>query len=199
MKDLSPRFCIPINMPRPRGARLIEGFSPKLGRRLQFFEHATFAVWIGLGADPEVISLCERPTRMGLGKIDPIIDFWVRRTGGEEFQLVPHAPTRPHGNYPNLLRLSTSPAASLTLLQWHIHYAYHANPSCMRVSRPCASSRVADCQNYRHRSCRFIFFYVTAAIDALIRHGFELPAIIALRRLAGTVHRNVNASLPHVQ
>ena len=35
---------------------------------------------------------------------------------------------------------------------------------------------------------------INAAIDALIRHGFELPAIVALRRLAGTVHRNVNAT-----
>jgi hypothetical protein len=35
---------------------------------------------------------------------------------------------------------------------------------------------------------------INAAIDALIRHGFELPAIIALRRLSGTVHRSVNAT-----
>jgi hypothetical protein len=48
-------------MPRPRGARLIEGFSPKLGRRLQFFDHATFGVWIGLEATPDVITFCERP------------------------------------------------------------------------------------------------------------------------------------------
>lgn len=27
---------------------------------------------------------------MGPGKIDPVIDFWVRRASGEEFQLVPH-------------------------------------------------------------------------------------------------------------
>ena len=35
---------------------------------------------------------------------------------------------------------------------------------------------------------------INAAIDALIRHGFELPALVALRRLAGTVHRNINAT-----
>ncbi len=34
---------------------------------------------------------------------------------------------------------------------------------------------------------------INAAVDALIRHRFELPAIIALRRLAGTAHRRVNA------
>jgi len=35
---------------------------------------------------------------------------------------------------------------------------------------------------------------INAAIDALIRHGYELPALVALRRLAGTTHRNVNAT-----
>jgi hypothetical protein len=29
---------------------------------------------------------------------------------------------------------------------------------------------------------------INAAVDALVRHRFELPALIALRRLAGTVH-----------
>jgi hypothetical protein len=31
-----------------------------------------------------------------------------------------------------------------------------------------------------------------AAVDALVRHRFELPALIALRRLAGAVHSAVN-------
>ena len=35
---------------------------------------------------------------------------------------------------------------------------------------------------------------INSAIDALIRHGFELPALVALRRLAGTVHSNINAT-----
>ncbi len=35
---------------------------------------------------------------------------------------------------------------------------------------------------------------INAAVDALVRHRFELPALIALRRLAGTVHSEVNAA-----
>jgi hypothetical protein len=35
---------------------------------------------------------------------------------------------------------------------------------------------------------------INAAVDALVRHRFELPALIALRRLAGTVHSAVNAA-----
>ena len=35
---------------------------------------------------------------------------------------------------------------------------------------------------------------INSAVDALIRHGFELPALVALRRLAGTAHSNINAT-----
>jgi hypothetical protein len=34
---------------------------------------------------------------------------------------------------------------------------------------------------------------INAAVDALIRARFELPALIALRRLAGTAHSKVTA------
>ena len=35
---------------------------------------------------------------------------------------------------------------------------------------------------------------INLAIHALIRHGFELPALVALRRLEGTAHSNINAT-----
>ena len=35
---------------------------------------------------------------------------------------------------------------------------------------------------------------INSAIDALIRYGFELPALATLRRLAGTAHSNTNAA-----
>jgi hypothetical protein len=36
---------------------------------------------------------------------------------------------------------------------------------------------------------------INSAVDALIRYRCELPALIALRRLAGTAHSKVNASI----
>ena len=35
---------------------------------------------------------------------------------------------------------------------------------------------------------------INSAIDALIRHGFELPALATLRRLAGAAHSDINAA-----
>lgn len=35
---------------------------------------------------------------------------------------------------------------------------------------------------------------INSAIDALIRHGFELPALATLRRLAGTAHSDINTA-----
>src|ERR1035437_7702342 len=35
---------------------------------------------------------------------------------------------------------------------------------------------------------------INSAIDALIRHDFELPPLATLRRLAGTSHSNINAA-----
>ena len=34
---------------------------------------------------------------------------------------------------------------------------------------------------------------INSAFDALIRHGFELPALATLRRLAGNAHSTINA------
>ena len=85
MKDLAPRFLAPSSAARPRGARLIEGFSPKLGRRVTLFDHAAFATWIDLEADPEVVAFCERPALSGPQAPGASIDFWVRRFDGEEF------------------------------------------------------------------------------------------------------------------
>ncbi len=35
---------------------------------------------------------------------------------------------------------------------------------------------------------------INSAIDALIRHGFELPSLATLRRMAGTTHSDINAA-----
>jgi hypothetical protein len=84
MTDLSTGFTAPLDVPRSRGARRIEAFSPKLERRVQFFDHATFTQWIRLESDPTVLSLCERPRRMGTDPHARVIDFWVRHADDEE-------------------------------------------------------------------------------------------------------------------
>ena len=47
MKGLHARYSAPISTARPRASRLIEAYSPKLGRRIQLFDHkdAARAYW----------------------------------------------------------------------------------------------------------------------------------------------------------
>ena len=71
-------------MARPRGSRRLEAFSPKLARAIRLFDHATFEQWIRLEADPTAVSLCERPTRLGVNRDGRLIDFWVRHHDREE-------------------------------------------------------------------------------------------------------------------
>jgi hypothetical protein len=42
-EEFTARFIGPLASDRPRGGRLIEGFSPKLKRRVRLFSHASFA------------------------------------------------------------------------------------------------------------------------------------------------------------
>ena len=56
--------------------------------RLQFFNHATFAVWTALEATPDVIRFCKRPTRTGKDKSDPIVDLWVSRASTKNFYIL---------------------------------------------------------------------------------------------------------------
>lgn len=90
MKDFTTRFHAPLEVARPRGCRLLEAFSPKLTRPIRLFERASFEQWIRLEADPAVLSLCERPTRLGIKRDGRLIDFWVQRRNGEEMLLLGH-------------------------------------------------------------------------------------------------------------
>ena len=88
MNGLAPRFSSPVDVPRPRGSRLLEAFSPKLGRRVRLFDHAAFGQWIQLEADPSVLCLCERPQRLGVNGNGRLIDFWVERHDRAEMGVV---------------------------------------------------------------------------------------------------------------
>lgn len=87
MKGSAPRFVTPVSTPRPRGARLLTAFSPKLGRPVSAFDHVAFNQWVRLEADPSVITFCEHPCRAGTDDDGPLIDFWAARSD-EEVMLV---------------------------------------------------------------------------------------------------------------
>ena len=88
MNGSARRFGSPVDVPRPRGARLLEAFSPKLGRRVRLFNHAAFEQWIQLEADPSVLCLCEHPARLGVNGDGRSIDFWVQRHDQAEMLLL---------------------------------------------------------------------------------------------------------------
>ena len=123
MKDLAPRFAVPLEVPRSRGARLLEAYSPKLERRVQFFDHRSFEQWLRLEADPRVIALCERPTRVGPKTNDRIVDFWVRRADTQELIVVQTTssdtlPARVAGLPLHTVRLGDLAAASAWTNNW---------------------------------------------------------------------------------
>src|SRR5450755_190787 len=88
MNGSARRFGSPLDVHRPRGSRLLEAFSPKLGRRVCLFDHAAFGQWIELEADPSVLCLCERPERMGVNGNGRLVDFWVERHDRAEMLLL---------------------------------------------------------------------------------------------------------------
>jgi hypothetical protein len=87
MDDLA-RFSSPVSVARPRGSRLIEGFSPKLGRRLKCFGRHAFEQWIRLESNPTVLAFCERPIAWDQNGEQRIIDFWVRDRDQETLLVV---------------------------------------------------------------------------------------------------------------
>jgi hypothetical protein len=88
MKDLAARFASPIAATRPRGARLLEAYSPKLDRRVRFFDHLAFSQWIRLEADPGVLNFCERPARVARRPDSCLIDFWIQRADAQKLLLI---------------------------------------------------------------------------------------------------------------
>jgi len=78
----------PVALARPRGARRLEAFSPKLSRRMIFFRRMQMDQWILLEADPAVITFCERPGYVVVEDERRLADFWVRFSGRQELVIL---------------------------------------------------------------------------------------------------------------
>ena len=73
---------------RSRDERLIEAYSPKLGRRLQCFGEHAFKQWLRLESDPVVQTFCERPAMIDFAGKYRVADYWVRQADAEMFLIV---------------------------------------------------------------------------------------------------------------
>ncbi len=63
---LEPRFVQPAKGNRPRGSRLIEMYSVKLGRRVTAYSREQYEILLGVEIDSTVTIYCERPMLDGL-------------------------------------------------------------------------------------------------------------------------------------
>src|SRR5437899_418051 len=88
MNKNSARFQFAVSTARPRGIRVIESYSPKLGRRLQCFGDDAFRQWICLEADPSIQTFCERPAYLNSGDDKRLADFWTREQDRETLLLL---------------------------------------------------------------------------------------------------------------
>ncbi|MFX1670797.1 hypothetical protein PWR63_00550 [Paraburkholderia sp. A2WS-5] len=82
------KIAEPVALARPRGARRLEAFSPKLSRRMIFFRRVQLDQWILLEADPRVITFCERPGYVVVEDERRLADFWVRFSGRQELVIL---------------------------------------------------------------------------------------------------------------
>ena len=88
METSSPRYVVPLPLSRPRGSRLLQGFSPSLARPVQFASRAAFEHWVWLEASADVRAFCERPVRINRHAETFMIDFWVQTEQHEYFEHV---------------------------------------------------------------------------------------------------------------
>ncbi|MFZ4538213.1 hypothetical protein [Propionivibrio sp.] len=89
-----PRFTIPIDDARPKGAARFELWAPKLKRRITLFDPFHVRLWTLLESNPRVSAYCERPTYWRHGERRQLIDFWVK-AGRRELCLLVMAEPRP--------------------------------------------------------------------------------------------------------
>ncbi|MFZ4539502.1 hypothetical protein [Propionivibrio sp.] len=76
--DSHPRFTIPVESARPKGAGRFECWAPKLKRRVTLFDPFHVRLLTFLESNPRVSAYCERPMYWGLGADQKLTDFWVR-------------------------------------------------------------------------------------------------------------------------
>lgn len=82
------RFTEPASGIRPYGATRLDGYAPKLARRITLYGENSLHCLITLEADPSIITYCERPIVITDIKPKRVVDFWVKKNDQEELWLI---------------------------------------------------------------------------------------------------------------
>jgi hypothetical protein len=143
----SVRFSMPIKKARPRGARLIEGLSSKLGRRVSCHSRAAFELWLGAEADPDIQTFCERPVVIEVGGRERTIDLWVRHADHEALLLVADEDSAPPAEW-NGIEVRRVGGADLAASRTWIANWEHMLP-VINLTRDCVTKQhLADVRRY---------------------------------------------------
>jgi hypothetical protein len=94
--EASLRYAHGVSVPRPRGARELIGYSPKLKRRVTLTSRAAFEAWLLLESDPHVVTFCERPILIKTVDGSKLADFWARYQSHEAFLVLSDDPQAEH-------------------------------------------------------------------------------------------------------
>ena len=88
MNDSAARFRSPVPATRPRGTRLLEAYSPKLDRRVRFYDHLAFSQWFRLEASANALP-ASASVRTGVSLISGSNEQTPRRGDLGFVQIVP--------------------------------------------------------------------------------------------------------------
>ncbi len=87
-----PRFAIPIDSARPKGAARFELWAPKLKRKITLFDPFHLRLSVLLESLPRVSHYCERPAYLRRNEDRQLVDFWVRAGRHELFWIASAQP-----------------------------------------------------------------------------------------------------------
>jgi hypothetical protein len=167
---VSPTLRVPMPVRRSRRFRppaRYSGWSPKIGRRIEFATRLEYLNWLLLEGTPEVVELCEHYPEIQLESQYYVFDMWARWDDGREECLEVVAGE----GYPGISEFDLASSGWSAICRWGRQQGY----SCERITEAKLAPRARRIQNSR-RMLPFVQF-------ALEHPDPEMECVVLLRLL----------------